>query len=265
MARPSRHEIAERNSNLDTSADEASGLVRGIEILRLITAEAPKVTPDRVVESVGCSPQMAERLLRTLVAYRYLRPLHESGAYVADVGALLLGRAAISTIRAAKTTGSALASLSAKHPLAIRLETLDRHTAVCIAAAGPSRFLRVGQSREALAHPGGHALIWKAPSALRIQLFELFEEQARGTQSRALSMLYRSLHQLEDRGYCWLGHVNDGERVSCGACLGVVEDQPLVAVEVTYADRRAAEADAETLGALCLDLVERLRAEAGLS
>ena len=264
MARRSRSEVEASSLKIDAVTEEASGLARGVEIMRMLSASQQVLSVTRVAQQLGCQSAMAERLLRTLAGYRMLRALDDGVSYAPDVGALLLGRAAAESVRAVSLAPGIFSSAAADPDLTVRLEALDRHVSVCLTMSGPMESRRLGQLRDLSTCAAGHAMLWRSPMAFRGMVFERLESQG-SSGAALLGAIYRSFEQLEERAYCILPPEPDEPRLRCAATVRGIDDHPIMAIELSLvrpADEGPRHADA--LGGLVVDLAARLRQALGV-
>lgn len=259
MARRSRSEVEASGLKLDATTEEASGLARGIEIMRMLSASQQVLTISRVAQQLGCQGAMAERLLRTLASYRMLRALEDGVSYVPDVSVLLLGRAAADSVRAVSLAQGLFSAALSQAGLVARLDTLDRQFSVCLTMSGPMESRRIGQLRDLASCAAGHALLWRSPMAFRAAVFERLEAQG-SVGAAQLSSVYRSFQQLEDKNYCIWPPGLDDSNLRCSATVRGIDEHPIMAIELSLTDPSAQwQQSAQTLGALALDLSARLR------
>lgn len=263
MARRSRSEVEASSLNVDVVTEEASGLVRGIEIMRMLSASQQVLSVSRVAQQLGCQSAMAERLLRTLAGYRMLRALDDGVSYAPDVGVLLLGRAAAESLRAVSLAPGIFSNVPARPGLVMRLDALDRNFSVCLTMTGPMDARRIGQLRDLPTCAAGHALLWRSPMGFRAAVFDRLESQA-GAGAALLGSIYRSFQQLEEKGYCILPPDSDDAALRCAATVRGIEEHPIMAIELSLAGQSAqGPHEAQDLGALVLDLTARLRQALG--
>jgi DNA-binding IclR family transcriptional regulator len=263
MARRSRSEVEASSLKIDAATEEASGLARGIEIMRMFSASQQVLSVARVTQQLGCQSAMAERLLRTLVAYRMLRVLEDGASFAPDVGVLLLGRAASESVRAVALAPGLIAAAASEPALTVRLEALDRQYSVCLAMSGPMESRRMGQLRELSACAAGHAMLWRSPMAFRGTVFERLESQ--GVQGGAgLAAIYRSFQQLEERAYCLFPPEAEDPSLRCAVTVRAIDDHPIMAIELSQpCPSESWQVQGQRLGRLALDLSARLRQALG--
>jgi DNA-binding IclR family transcriptional regulator len=263
LARRSRSEVEASSLKIDAVTEEASGLARGIEIMRMLSASQQVLSVTRVAQQLGCQNAMAERLLRTLAGYRMLRVLDDGASYAPDVGVLLLGRAAAESVRAVSLAPGIFSSATLEPGLIVRLDALDRNFSVCLTMSGPMESRRIGQLRDLATCAAGHAMLWRSPMNFRAAVFELLESQG-SAGAVMLGAIYRSFQQLEEKGYCQLPPEQDDPRLRCAASVRGVEDHPIMAVELSLADESGQGPQrAPGLGSLVVDLAARLRQSLG--
>ena len=263
MARRSRSEVEASSLKIDVVTEEASGLARGIEIMRMLSASQQVLSVTRVAQQLGCQNAMAERLLRTLAGYRMLRVLDDGASYAPDVGVLLLGRAAAESVRAVSLAPAIFSSAMLEPGLIVRLDALDRNFSVCLTMSGPMESRRIGQLRDLATCAAGHALLWRSPMNFRAAVFERLESQG-GLGAALLGAIYRSFQQLEEKGCCFLPPEPDDARLRCAATVRGIEDHPIMAVELSLADVSGQGPQrAPGLGSHVVDLAARLRQALG--
>lgn len=248
---------------IDAVTEEASGLSRGIEIMRMLSASQQVLSVTRVAQQLGCQSAMAERLLRTLSAYRMLRALDDGVSYAPDVGALLLGRAAAESVRAVSLAPGIFSSAAAEPDLTVRLEALDRHLSVCLTMSGPMEARRLGQLRDLATCAAGHAMLWRSPMGFRSMVFERLEAQE-PAGSGLLAAIYRSFEQLEEHAYCVLPPDSEEPSLRCAATVRGIDDHPIMAIELSLArPAHPWQQGAPALGAKVLELAARLKQALG--
>ncbi len=263
MARRSRSEVEASSLKVDAVTEEASGLARGIEIMRMLSASQQVLSVTRVAQQLGCQNTMAERLLRTLAGYRMLRVLDDGASYAPDVGVLLLGRAAAESVRAVSLAPEVFSSAMLEPGLIVRLDALDRNFSVCLTMTGPMESRRIGQLRDLATCAAGHALLWRSPMNFRAAVFERLESQG-GSGAALLGAIYRSFHQLEEKGHCFLPPEPDDARLRCAATVRGVEDHPIMAVELSLGGASGQGSHCPPgMGRLVVDLAARLRQALG--
>lgn len=263
MARRSRSEVEASSLKVDSATEEASGLARGIEIMRMLSASRQVLSVALVTQQLACQSAMAERLLRTLVAYRMLRALEDGVSFAPDVGVLLLGRAASESVRAVALVPGLIAGSISQPDLTVRLEALDRQYSVCLTMSGPMESRRMGQLRELHACAAGHAMLWRSPMAFRGTVFERLEAQG-SMGGPALASIYRSFQQMEERAYCLFPPEAEDPSLRCAVTVRAIDDHPIMAIELSQpCPSESWQVQGQRLGRLALDLSARLRQALG--
>ncbi len=185
-------------------AAEASSLKRGLDILRALPPDGSPLTLTDVANQMGSSRATARRLLHTLAAQGFLRPVQGGEAFEPDLGCLKLGTAALSSIPELWHRQPVLQDASKRLGLDITIATLDGNQGLVVEHTSCDiQHLSLVGSVFALEHtPVGRCLLWKQAASRQAELIADIRERASSQSSGVLAALYQAFQSLETYRYC---------------------------------------------------------------
>ncbi|MBN9428817.1 MAG: helix-turn-helix domain-containing protein [Burkholderiales bacterium] len=194
----------------NTGADsiDAGSLKRGLDILRQLSSHGPAVTVNDVAARPGGSKATARRLLQTLAAEGFLRPVRgsdgDADSYEPGLGCLTLGTAVLSSVPEIWQRQSVLQDLARSFSIDVLVATIARGDALVIAHAAPdsNSVSAVGSVTALEAGALGRCLLWKQPAPRQAELMAAIRTRTEPRSAAVLAAIYQAFQSLEEKRYC---------------------------------------------------------------
>lgn len=209
-------------------------LGRGLDILRSLAPHRSIVTAAELAAQPGSSRATAERLLQTLAAEGFLRPIADradEGAYEPDLACLTLGTALLGSFSELWQRQPVLQDIARRFGAELLVATCDGTQALVIehAQALPlQQPSRVGSVAPVESNAWGRCLVWMHPPAEQAALVDRIRRASGARAGPALSMLYQAFQGLEEQGRCMVDV--DERSVAIGLPVPSAPGAPLLAI-----------------------------------
>lgn len=186
---------------------QVDSLQRGLEVLRLFDIRHSKLSLTDIAGKLGLSRQTAEKLIYTLQAQNFLRPVGKE-TFEPHVACLALGRAVKRDFVVGQTAQPLMLDLSQRYGVHVILSARDRLHMLVVEHCVPTGKVRLGLTtgaRFAMAvSASGRAYLWGQPLRQREQLLKQIELEAAPGAYKQLSGIYAAFQELEQQGWCYL-------------------------------------------------------------
>lgn len=204
MRRRSTPGITTASLPADDGLTGVDSLRRGLEILRSLRPIDKSVSVQETATRIGIARTTTGRLMDTLAAHGFLRPLAGTERYEPDVSCLVLGHALRASLPLLDTARPIMQSLADRVDANVVLAVRDRLEMLVLEAvegrtpAGDA--FGAGSLLPMASTSIGRAFLWAQPGATQGEIVERL--RADSANARALPGLYRAFQEMEESGYC---------------------------------------------------------------
>ena len=184
---------------------QVDSLRRGLEILRLFNIRHRTLSVAQIAARLNLSRLTTEKLVNTLVAHQFLRPVGDD-CFEPYASCLSLGRSVKHSLAIAQVARPRMYEFSRTHDVHVTLSTRDgTHMLIvehCTPAGKVALGLTTGARFPIAVSASGRAYLWKQPASKRKQLLEQLENASSIGAYGTLADIYAAFEELNRRGWC---------------------------------------------------------------
>ena len=185
---------------------EVDSLRRGLEILRCFRSGKKFLTLADIVDQTEIPRLTAQKLLKTLVAHRFLRHLSDLDRFEPDVSCFVVGHALRASLPILRVARSRMLELAQKFDVDVFLALREGAEMMVIeycAGRDETGEFGVGALIPLATTAVGRAWLWAQRPATQGEFMEGLRNETDETDRRAITGIYRAFQDLAERGYCF--------------------------------------------------------------
>ena len=197
--------VARESKTAVAQTAEVDSLRRGLEILRCFRSGKKFLTLADIVDQTEIPRLTAQKLLKTLVAHRFLRHLSDLDRFEPDVSCFVVGHALRASLIILRVARALILELAEKFDIDVLLALREGAEMMiieyCTTGEEPREF-GVGTMLPLASSAAGRAWLWAQRPAAQAEFMERLRDEADDRNRRAIPGIYRAFQDLAERGYC---------------------------------------------------------------